>query len=223
MSYNIEKQIFNYNNIANIMIIIIIIFIIFIFTYMYIYSTESFTSNTSKKSHSSGGRINYPSNQQNQSSGGRINYSSNQQNYKQMNINKNNTDTSKHGTVYNHTEPNKNWAKNGDPKYLYRNNDSTNDKYYKKNHIYHNKYHDYDNKYYWYDGSRYYYYPYWWYDSPYYYNMPKFSCSKCGNKSEKSCSNCVNCGWCINRGVGECTPGDINGPYFREDCQQWWY
>jgi hypothetical protein len=49
-------------------------------------------------------------------------------------------------------------------------------------------------------------------------------CSSCGTKSRANCSSCTNCGYCITSdGRGECTPGDSQGPYFREDCAVWRY
>lgn len=49
-------------------------------------------------------------------------------------------------------------------------------------------------------------------------------CPSCGTKSRKSCSKCLNCGFCVTSdGHGECVPGDSNGPYFRDDCMYWEY
>lgn len=36
--------------------------------------------------------------------------------------------------------------------------------------------------------------------------------------------NCTRCGYCVSdKGNGECVPGDIRGPYFRDDCIYWEY
>lgn len=60
--------------------------------------------------------------------------------------------------------------------------------------------------------------------SNYYYPFYSKYCSSCGWKSRYSCSNCINCGYCITPyGYGECVPGDSKGPYFREDCLAWEY
>ena len=49
-------------------------------------------------------------------------------------------------------------------------------------------------------------------------------CPSCGWRSRKSCSKCLNCGFCITaQGTGECVPGDSKGPYFRSDCAAWEY
>lgn len=49
-------------------------------------------------------------------------------------------------------------------------------------------------------------------------------CDQCGYLSDFDCATCINCGTCItSRGNKECVPGDINGPYFRRDCKQWYY
>lgn len=47
-------------------------------------------------------------------------------------------------------------------------------------------------------------------------------CGDCGKRGRYLCSKCVDCGYCItNDGRGECVPGDIKGPYFRDDCYIW--
>lgn len=47
-------------------------------------------------------------------------------------------------------------------------------------------------------------------------------CSNCSHRNRKKCAACNNCGYCINsNGNGECIVGDINGPYFRQDCKIW--
>lgn len=49
-------------------------------------------------------------------------------------------------------------------------------------------------------------------------------CRECSYKNRLSCSNCVNCGYCITpNGYGECVSGDENGPYFRSDCISYSY
>ena len=54
-----------------------------------------------------------------------------------------------------------------------------------------------------------------------YLNYPRY-CSNCSYLNQKKCKSCQNCGICYtNNGVGECIPGDKNGPYFREDCAYW--
>lgn len=62
---------------------------------------------------------------------------------------------------------------------------------------------------------------------PSYYDLlGQFSryCTQCGWKTRTTCSDCNNCGFCIDRdGVGKCEPGDSRGPYFREDCVFWEY
>lgn len=57
-----------------------------------------------------------------------------------------------------------------------------------------------------------------------YLGYRKRYCQKCGWKNRWGCSKCNNCGYCVNRnGVGECVPGDAQGPYFRSDCLYWDY
>lgn len=58
-------------------------------------------------------------------------------------------------------------------------------------------------------------------------NMEGFShcrdCSRGGWRSERSCMDCLNCGWCIDpNGDGYCVQGDANGPLFN-DCAQYFY
>lgn len=49
-------------------------------------------------------------------------------------------------------------------------------------------------------------------------------CGQCGYLGDYDCATCINCGTCITaNGYKECVPGDVNGPYFREDCNQWYY
>lgn len=57
-----------------------------------------------------------------------------------------------------------------------------------------------------------------------YHGYYKRYCPSCGNKSRYSCSNCTNCGYCINAsGQGECVPADERGPFFRSDCTYFEY
>jgi hypothetical protein len=47
-------------------------------------------------------------------------------------------------------------------------------------------------------------------------------CKTCKGLDKESCGFCLNCGWCINKnGQGKCTPGDSNGPHFKNDCYIW--
>ena len=49
-------------------------------------------------------------------------------------------------------------------------------------------------------------------------------CSNCNKLSERSCYNCQNCGWCINNNLnGICKQGDNKGPYFSDNCKEWYY
>lgn len=49
-------------------------------------------------------------------------------------------------------------------------------------------------------------------------------CKNCGDNSRDQCSACNNCGWCLHSdGYGQCVPGDVNGPYFRQDCYNWFH
>lgn len=55
------------------------------------------------------------------------------------------------------------------------------------------------------------------------YNYPRY-CSSCGNKNMAQCNDCIDCGVCKTPdGDVECVPGDIYGPYFREDCVDYEY
>lgn len=47
-------------------------------------------------------------------------------------------------------------------------------------------------------------------------------CPNCGKRDKLQCFECKTCGWCLTpNGYGECVPGDLNGPYFRQDCLAW--
>lgn len=49
-------------------------------------------------------------------------------------------------------------------------------------------------------------------------------CSNCNNLGERSCYNCENCGWCIDSDFnGNCKQGDHYGPYFSNNCKEWYY
>ncbi len=53
---------------------------------------------------------------------------------------------------------------------------------------------------------------------------PSCTGSKAGNcyhLSERNCLKYANCGLCLQDGKTECVPGDVNGPYFKEDCAYW--
>ena len=64
-----------------------------------------------------------------------------------------------------------------------------------------------------YDNDR---YPYRYDTDRYPYRNP---CQNCGYLRERGCSNCSNCGWCINSdGKGQCVPGTAAGPLFTQDC-----
>lgn len=81
---------------------------------------------------------------------------------------------------------------------------------------------------YYYNGDYYDYYPQWYYTYPYYqgsYNYfgPLYTCSTCEGKGERECSDCISCSWCVKNGVGECIPGDANGPLFGQICDQYWH
>jgi len=50
-----------------------------------------------------------------------------------------------------------------------------------------------------------------------------YNCNNCGYFNLSDCARCVSCGWCISKNSAQCIPGDIRGPYFRDDCLQWKY
>jgi len=50
--------------------------------------------------------------------------------------------------------------------------------------------------------------------------IPQY-CSNCGDLNTATCSTCSNCGVCVTDGVAKCVDGDVNGPYFRQDCDSW--
>jgi len=49
-------------------------------------------------------------------------------------------------------------------------------------------------------------------------------CTSCSYKSNEECANCSNCGICIYEDkTSKCVSGDINGPYFIDNCAMWNY
>lgn len=49
------------------------------------------------------------------------------------------------------------------------------------------------------------------------------NCLDCYSKSGEHCMDCANCGICIINGKGKCLPGDLEGPYYTEECDKWIY
>lgn len=43
----------------------------------------------------------------------------------------------------------------------------------------------------------------------------------CYSEYNTSCMNYSNCGLCLGRGTAKCVPGDINGPFFNNQCDGW--
>lgn len=43
----------------------------------------------------------------------------------------------------------------------------------------------------------------------------------CYSLSGKDCLNYSNCGLCYKDDKAQCIPGDTQGPFFKEDCEQW--
>ena len=49
-------------------------------------------------------------------------------------------------------------------------------------------------------------------------------CQNCDKEGERNCSNCQNCGWCIDSNYnGYCIEGDKYGPYYTNNCREWYY
>jgi hypothetical protein len=49
-------------------------------------------------------------------------------------------------------------------------------------------------------------------------------CGSCSSNSSLRCASCINCGYCVTkRGYGYCVAGDEQGPYFANDCYDWYY
>lgn len=59
------------------------------------------------------------------------------------------------------------------------------------------------------------------------YNYPgyyKKHCSICSDKGSYNCSQCTNCGICIDfDGSKTCVAGDRSGPYYKSNCWAWEY
>lgn len=56
------------------------------------------------------------------------------------------------------------------------------------------------------------------------FNVGKYYCSTCFDRSKSSCDKCTNCGYCVTSdGKGKCVPGDVNGPHYYKNCSQWYY
>ena len=48
-------------------------------------------------------------------------------------------------------------------------------------------------------------------------------CHSCGGKTFNQCTDCFNCGFCIDKyGNSRCVGGDHKGPYNYEDCEYWY-
>ena len=45
----------------------------------------------------------------------------------------------------------------------------------------------------------------------------------CYNHPNDKCMEYSNCGLCMKDGQINCIPGDVQGPFFKEDCQGWMY
>lgn len=43
----------------------------------------------------------------------------------------------------------------------------------------------------------------------------------CYALNNDQCMNYSNCGICYKDGKSQCIPGDTQGPFFKEDCEQW--
>ena len=72
------------------------------------------------------------------------------------------------------------------------------------------------------------------YGNEYFSNIPQNircntcnTCNTCDYKSKLECSSCKNCGYCYKNNevdsYGNCVVGDMNGPYFENDCSKWEY
>lgn len=49
-------------------------------------------------------------------------------------------------------------------------------------------------------------------------------CSQCGGLGRGLCSECTNCGYCLNAdGTGECVSGNANGPFNGDNCFDYEY
>jgi len=47
--------------------------------------------------------------------------------------------------------------------------------------------------------------------------------SDCYSLNNKQCLENSNCGLCLKENKTECIPGDEQGPFFKEDCENWAY
>ena len=45
--------------------------------------------------------------------------------------------------------------------------------------------------------------------------------SDCYSENHRDCMNYSNCGLCIKDGQKQCVPGDAQGAFFKEGCDQW--
>lgn len=49
-------------------------------------------------------------------------------------------------------------------------------------------------------------------------------CLTCKDKTLNQCTNCFNCGYCVDKwGNGMCVGGDLHGPYNNETCARWYH
>jgi hypothetical protein len=48
-------------------------------------------------------------------------------------------------------------------------------------------------------------------------------CGNCYYKSPDDCMACANCGVCGIGSLAKCVPGDINGPFYTDECNTWLY
>lgn len=47
-------------------------------------------------------------------------------------------------------------------------------------------------------------------------------CQQCSHRNLNDCTNCADCGYCINKdGSGKCIKGDAYGPYDGDYCWRW--
>ena len=43
----------------------------------------------------------------------------------------------------------------------------------------------------------------------------------CYKLNKRDCMKYANCGLCMENGQSKCVPGDVQGPYYKETCDQW--
>jgi len=49
-------------------------------------------------------------------------------------------------------------------------------------------------------------------------------CLTCDKKTLNQCTNCFNCGYCVDKwGNGRCIGGDLHGPFNNENCARWYH